>query len=126
MVKKLIFFFLVLFFSHTTFASVHLFLGARSNFSGVSAARVGIDKWELGLYSSNTYAIDKIFNISKNFYANFGFGYNADNSPAIVGGAGFNVDFVLGLGLRGEIYTVTTAKGYLQGAGTLGISWNFQ
>lgn len=123
MIKKLIFI-IILLVSIESHAKLSVYAGLGKNFSGLGAARLGVDKWEFGIFSENTYGANKLFHLSKNYYTTLGFGVQ-NSELSILSGFGFNFfDFAL-FGLRGELYAVTTASSNIDAAGSIGVSWNF-
>lgn len=123
MVKN-IFFISILFFSFSAQAKLSAFIGMKTNFAGLGAARLGIDDWEVGQFIDGVYGANKRFKYSKNYYATFGIGLSNSN-PAILSGFGFNFFRFLNFGLRGELYAVTSLNSNIKAAGTLGASWNY-
>ena len=123
MVKKLLVLSLLC-FSFSASAKLSLFVGAKTNFAGVSAARLGVDNWEFGQFVDGTIGANKRFKYSQNYYAVFGFGVS-NSEPSILSGFGFNFFRFAGFGLRGELYAVTAMNSTIKAAGTLGVSWNY-
>ena len=124
MVKKTLLL-LVILSSFNSYAKLKVFAGFNTNYAGLGSFRVGLNDWELGLFAKGALGVNKIFHSSKNYYATLGFGVDSAYNPAMFGGVGFNYLNIMGFGLRGELYSITTFNGNLSGAGTLGVSWNF-
>jgi hypothetical protein len=106
-------------------AKISAYLGARTNYAGVGAARLGVGAWELGMFAPSAFAINKIFKIGSKFYATLGFGATFPSTPAVVAGAGWHYSLPLRFGMRAELYAIQGASGYGHGAATLGLSWNY-
>lgn len=123
MIKKLILI-ITLLTSLSSFAKISLYAGLGKNFADLSAARLGVDNWEFGIFSENTYGANKLFHLSKNYYTTLGFGIQ-NSELSILTGFGFNYFDLALFGLRGELYAVTTASSVIDAAGTIGVSWNF-
>ena len=115
----------LIFFTTSSSAKISAYLGAAQNYGSLGAARIGFDEWEIGQFAPVTYGANKLFTFSETYYATLGFGLTAPFALAIMSGFGFNWGEFLGFGLRGELYTVTSTSGNLDGAGVLGASWNF-
>jgi hypothetical protein len=111
--------------SLNTYAKVSGYLGARTNFGGLGAARIGIDTWEFGQFAPGTYGANKRIPFSNEYFAVFGAGITSPSELALLTGFGFNFFNFWNFGLRGELYTVSATNSVLSGAGTLGLSWNY-
>ena len=125
MVKRILLILAIITSFNTYAAGPTVFVGAGTNYAGLGALRVGFNDWEAGIFAQGSFGVNKIFRSSKNYYATLGFGMDSALSPALLGGVGFNYFSLLGFGLRGELYSITTYNGKLSGAGTLVVSWNF-
>ena len=125
MVKKLILVVLFsLFVSTTAYAKIHAYAGFGINYASLGTARVGFGDWEIGKYASRSFAINKLFHLSKSVYGALGIGLVANNA-GMVASFGYNWDLGLGIGLRTELYAEQSFSNYSSGAALLGLSFNF-
>lgn len=125
MVKKLLLIILLsLFVSTSAQAKIHAYAGFGINYASLGTARIGFGDWEIGKYASRSFAINKLFHLSKSVYGSLGAGF-VGNGAGMVASFGYNWDLWLGFGLRTELYAEQSFSNYSSGAALLGLSFNF-
>ena len=125
MVKRiLLILFFVCCFSHSAHSKVSAYAGFGINYASLGTARIGFGDWEVGKYASRSFAINKLFHLSKSVYGALGAGY-VGNGAGMVASFGYYWDLWLGIGLRMEFYAEQSFNNYSNGAALLGASFNF-
>jgi hypothetical protein len=104
---------------------VFLFLGASSE--GVpSSARVGLDTWELGELTTQSFGIDKIYRMDWKYMA---WGLCIVPSYSYGGGffaaLGMEPKLIWGLTFRGELNAIAASNGIVKGEAHVGFGFHF-
>lgn len=124
MLRKFFILILICFFKLSFLeAKTSLFVGYANNYANIGSLRLGIETWEFGILSTNFYGAEKIYSFG-NYYTGLGLGLKGE-SFGFQGSAGFNLNMLSMLNLRGELYIIHLLTGFDEGRALLGLHLNF-